>query len=278
VTESTEGGNGAAGDSSAGRCGQDLGRALAAGPRGRQVAMLKGHLRRLVGHDGHPWLAECARIAHTYALTIPEIRDIVSDLAWFSRVAGEPFPDEHMSPPHGLDANMYRLVEVYALGQRLRFDFLFRKLHDRCRAWLDEFDDALILSFAAMASLALRYPDGVDLYAKAVSASDADKRSRHAALMGMWIGQHVEDQAELMLRLCAQMISEGQDDSTLYFRRSRAFARQRKYEAALDDIYRAMEMLGPDQNDIHQDYVRELQIIGSRIEAERSVRIPRHNA
>ncbi|RBQ14022.1 hypothetical protein DP939_42865 [Spongiactinospora rosea] len=234
--------------------------------------MITEHLQWLIGQDGHPWIHELSVIAVEQKLTNTVLRDVVSDVAWLSRDAGEPIPEENKSIPSGVDRDVYRLVEMYAVAQRLRFDFLFQQLYDRCRAWLSETSDALILSCAAMAAMGLRHPDGLDLYKKAIEAPDADKVVRHVALTAVWIGQHIPEQASLMLSLCSDMISKGENDANLYFRRCRAWTRLARYEEALDDIFRAMHMLGHSQNAIHQDYVREWQIILSHMEQERSLK------
>ncbi|MEU4576346.1 hypothetical protein [Nonomuraea sp. NPDC023979] len=135
-----------------------------------------------------------------------------------------------------------------------------------------EYDDALIRAFAAYAALGLRHPDALNLYRQSIDASDADQVSRHVCLDGLWMGDHITDQAQLLLDLSGYMIGRGEGGGNLYFRRARAFSRLGDTERARFDVYRAIDMLPPGNNAIHQDYVREMQIISTRADLEEAGR------
>ncbi|WP_214327259.1 tetratricopeptide repeat protein [Nonomuraea sediminis] len=223
--------------------------------------MIREYLRMRVGEEDHEWIRELAVLAKTEKLTVPEIRDLTSNLAWDSRAAGEAIPGEDLQPYGVVDPDLYRLIVVYVRGQRLRFDFLFRELHESAQKWLREFDDALIRAFGALGAFGLRLPDGRELYRQSDSAKDADRSSRYVLLAALWTANHLPEQGEMLLSLSSKMVGLGETSPNLYFRRARAFSRLGKYEEAEDDVFRAMELLGTDANDIHADYMREWQLV-----------------
>lgn len=246
----------------------DLMRLLEKSPRSQRVQLIGERVRRLVGLEGHPWMAELALIADEQHLSVPELRALTSDLGWASRDAGDAVPVEDMRPGCPVDLDLFRLIVVYTRGQRLRFDFRFRQLHECAHTWLSEYDDALIRAFAAYAAFGLRQPDALNLYKQSIDALDADQVSRHVCLDGLWMAQHLPEQAGLLLDLSGYMIGRGEGGGNLYFRRARAFSRLGQTEKALDDVYRAIDMLPAGNNAIHQDYVREMQIIATRADLE----------
>ena len=74
-----------------------------------------------------------------------------------------------------------------------------------------------------------------------------------------------------MLDLANAMIQAREADGTVYFRRAAAYRLLGEFPAALDDIDRALSMLAPGNNEIHQDYLRERQLIGLAIQVERRI-------
>ncbi|GIH67556.1 hypothetical protein [Microbispora siamensis] len=242
----------------------DIDRLLLDAPRNQRSSLIRDHLAERVGDDSLEWIDDLARRAANHGLTIHEVRSIVTDLAWISRDRGERLPSDTAPVPSsaGEYYELFRLVRSYALGQRLRFDFKFDSLRDVSQHWLSEFDnDALILSFVAFAALGLRLPHGLDLYERAINAPDADRRTRHVCLAGMWLAYHVEGQAEKMLELSGQMMAKGEIDENVFFRRASALRKLKKYEQALQEIDHAIHMLGIGNNAVHQDYVRERESI-----------------
>ncbi|MEU1393739.1 MULTISPECIES: hypothetical protein [unclassified Nonomuraea] len=263
----------AAGEGGAqGRYGHDLKRVLGAVRTSERVGVLVEHLRWLVGEVGFPWISELARVGKAEKLSAAEVRDLTSELAWASREAGEQIPAKDTAPIGEVDKDVYGLVLAYVRAQRLRFDFKFRELLGAVEEWRREYHDALFLSMAAFASCGLRLPDGLTLYKKSIEAEDADKVSRHVSLTAIWMAQHVENQGTLLLELAEDMITRGEADAVLYFRRSRAFAQLGDYERAVDDIHRAMDLTPPDNNRVHADYFHEWQNILARWDTERWAR------
>jgi hypothetical protein len=63
------------------------------------------------------------------------------------------------------------------------------------------------------------------------------------------------------------MIRGGEGNETVYFRRATAYRMLGDFSAALDDIDLAFSMLSPGNNEIHQDYLRERQLIGLAIQS-----------
>ncbi|MBG0814650.1 hypothetical protein [Planomonospora sp. ID82291] len=242
----------------------DIDQILLDAQKNQRASLIKDYLAKNVGDDSLDWIGELCVKAVKYGLSIQEIRSVVTDLAWISREKGERLPSEAVPIPVSAHQHydLYRLVRAYALGQRLRFDFKFDSLRDVSQGWLNDFDsDALILSFVAFAALGLRQPHGLDLYQRALDAPDADRRSRHVCLSGMWLAYQVEGQAEKMLELSGQMMAKGEIDENVFFRRASALRKLGKYEQALEEIDHAIHMLGIGNNAVHQDYVRERESI-----------------
>jgi tetratricopeptide (TPR) repeat protein len=252
-----------------GRFGRNLSQILDETRKSERMGVVIDHVRWLVGEDGYPWISELARVAKSERLTPAELRDATSELSWMSREAGEPIPGNDLAvASEDVDKETFALTLAYVRGQRLRYDFRFREILHCVEDWRREHDDALFCALAAFAACGLRLPDGLTLYKKSIQCDDADKVSRHVSLTAIWMAQHVPEQAILLLELADEMITHGEADAVLYFRRARAYARLRDYERALDDIYRAMDLVGPDQNLVHADYVRDWQLIVTRIDLE----------
>jgi tetratricopeptide (TPR) repeat protein len=153
-------------------------------------------------------------------------------------------------------------VLAYVHGQRFRFDYKFEPLQAHTHLWLDEFcDDALVLALAAFACLGARSPRGLELFHKSVGAADADTKSRHVCLAAMWFADHVPDQPEIMLSLSNRMMTAGVLDSNVFYRRAYALRKLGRYEQALEEVDRAISLLDIGNNRVHQDYVRERELI-----------------
>ncbi|MEU8394927.1 hypothetical protein AB0C28_07055 [Nonomuraea sp. NPDC048892] len=257
-----------------GRFGQELSRILGESSRADRIQILVDHVGWLVGEEGDwPWVGELARVAKSAHLTLAEVRDVSSEVAWRSRQAGEEMPPADLAPDKGIDAEVFGIVLAYVRGQRFRFDFRFQELYSAAEEWRRIYpDDALMCAFGAFAACGLRLPDGLSLFRASVEAADADKVSRHVSLTAAWMAQYLPEQATLILELAGRMITLGEGDAVLYFRRARGHSRLGQYERALDDIYRAMDLLGSGQTDVHADYVREWQIICAEMAMEQKAR------
>ena len=121
-------------------------------PAAERPAVLVDHLAVRASSDGLDWIADLARSAEQYGLSVPELRRTATDLAWMARVAERRYPGAlEWGVARGLSGSRtHWLVLAYVHGQRLRFDYRFREILARCNEWLTEFhDDALILSLVA---------------------------------------------------------------------------------------------------------------------------------
>lgn len=242
----------------------DLNERMRLVPAAERPAVLVDHLALRASSDGLDWIADLARGADHYGLSVPEIRRAATDLAWMARVAEQRYPGElEWGAARGLGGSRtQRLVLAYVHGQRLRFDYRFREILARCNEWLTEFhDDALILSFAAFGGLGSRALNGLDLYTRAVQAPDADSKSRQVALTAIWFADHLEEQADTLLRLSDQMMARGEDNENIHYRRAAALRRLGRYDEALTEIDLAIDLFGVGNMLVHEQYAQERRTI-----------------
>lgn len=233
-------------------------------PAGERAAVLVDHLAPRTSSDGLDWIADLARGVERYGLDVPEVRRAATDLAWMARVAEQRYPgDLEWGAAGGLSGSRtQRLVLAYVHGQRLRFDYRFREILERCNAWLAEFhDDALILSFAAFGGLGSRALNGLDLYDRAVQAPDADRKSRQVALTAIWFADRLDEQPDTLLRLSDEMMARGDDDANIHYRRAAALRRLGRYDEALTEIDLAIDRFGVGNMLVHEQYAQERRTI-----------------
>lgn len=209
------------------------------------------------------WPALLSGAVVDYGLNLHEIRSIATDLAWLARRRGDPLPDFPVGDSPADVNSVSDLINLYLIGQRLRFDFKFSELRHVAQSWPNrEPEDALVTSFLAFSALGERSPEAVELLNRALNLFDADRRTRHICLAGIWSAHHLEGQAQLLLRLCNLMFDLGEGDGNVHFRRAAAFRKLDRFAEALDDVNQAMAMLPPGNNDVNQDYLRERELIG----------------
>jgi tetratricopeptide (TPR) repeat protein len=233
-------------------------------PATERPAVLVDHLASRASSDGLDWIADLARGADAYDLSVPEIRRAATDLAWIARVAEQRYPGElEWGAARGLSGSRtQRLVLAYVHGQRLRFDYRFREILARCNKWLTEFhDDALIMSFAAFGGLGSRALNGLDLYNRAVQAPHADSKSRQVALTAIWFADHLDEQPDTLLRLSDEMMARGEDNENIHYRRAAALRRLGRYDEALTEIDLAIDLFGVGNMLVHEQYAQERRTI-----------------
>ncbi|WP_412543043.1 tetratricopeptide repeat protein [Longispora sp. K20-0274] len=227
-----------------------------------RVARLAEHLSAKVRSDSPAWIGELASRSERHGLSLAELRTAAGDLAWLARDVGQRYPGSADWDAAVGAGHRHRLVLAYVTGQRLRFDFKFEALQAYTYSWLTEFaDDALILGLAAFAALGNRTARGLDLYRQALDAPDADSKSRHLCLHAIWFADHVPDQAQLLLDLSNAMLAKGPGDANIFYRRAYALRKLGRYDQAIEEVDRAIGMLGTGMNAVHQDYVRERELI-----------------
>jgi hypothetical protein len=232
-----------------------------------EIKNLITRLERSAEITGRPdlWIRELTEAAERLHPSTARLRSIATHVTWIARRCGQPVPTGGELCG---DVGIGGLLHLYACGQRFRFDFNFSRL----AAFLSQHQDsphaadALVQSFSAFAKLGAREPDAVAQLRHVLGLSDLDTRARQVCLAGLWSAYTLPEQGTLMLDLANAMIQAGEADGTVYFRRAAAHRILREFSAALDDIDHAMSMLPPGNNEIHQDYLRERQLIGLAIQ------------
>lgn len=210
------------------------------------------------------WIFETADLVERYDVPMEYVRGIIADLTWYARDVGQRLPseDDWRSAADQSDPNAARRALVYVHGQRLRFDFKFEELDNRCSVWLPDYrEDGFVAGLAAFAALGMRSDRGIPLLDRALSLPDADMHCRYVCLHAMWFGTNLERQAERMIQLSDEMIGRGEDWYNLYFWRCYALRRLGRLDEAMDSIDRAIALLPVGMNMIHQDYVREREMV-----------------
>jgi tetratricopeptide (TPR) repeat protein len=230
-----------------------------------RVALLEAELSPTIRADGAlEWVFELAGIAARAELPVEVVRRTASNLSWRSRDVGERVPtqeDRRRCADHPDPAAALRTL-TYVHGARLRFDFKFDELDERCAQWLQDFrDDAYIAAFAALAALGRRSDRGRPLLDRAMSLPDVDSACRTACLHALWFAIDLDDQAQRLMALSDEMIGRGEDGYNLYFWRSFALRRLGRLDEALHSVDRAIALLPVGMNLVHQDYVRERELI-----------------
>ena len=230
--------------------------------RGR---VLVDHFSPLVDTERLEWMWDLSDRFERHALPLPVIRSVTADLAWAARRAARPYPEEAewesalVAAPANL---MRRRVMAYVLGQRLRFDLKLEHLRWWSRRWLEVFaDDALILGLAAFAELGLYNSEGLEFFKRSTQSPNADAKSRHVCLAAIWFANHVRDQPKMLLELSSEMISKGEVNSDVYYRRSLGLRRLGRYNDALQAIDRAMSIRDSGDLEVFQNYARERELI-----------------
>jgi tetratricopeptide (TPR) repeat protein len=246
-------------------CGID--HALADEPSpNQQIELVKQVVAPLMTPDSMDWVFVLADLTDRNGLSLDVIRRCAANLAWSARELGQRVPDEDdwrrcdRSPS---PAAARRLL-TYVHGYRLRYDFKFDQLAGATRSWLAELpDDALVRSLAAFAALGQRSERAEPLLSRVTVAPDYDRSCRWVCLHGLWFGQHLPDQADRILALSDEMIGRGDDDSNLYYWRALALRRLGRLDEALASVDLAISLLPVGLNPVHQDYVRERELIST---------------
>jgi tetratricopeptide (TPR) repeat protein len=229
------------------------------------VATLEEEISPLIRTDGSlDWIFRLAEIVARADVPIAIVRRVCGDLAWASRQVGQRMPDhddQRYCAGHA-DPVMAARVLSYVHGSRLRFDFKFEELDERCSQWLRDFpDDAYIASLAALAALGGRSDRGRALLDRAMGLPNVDSPCRYVFLHALWFAIDLEDQAEQIITLSDEMIDRGEDGYNLYFWRSFALRRLGFLDEALASVDQAIALLPTGMNQVHQDYVRERELI-----------------
>lgn len=180
----------------------------------------------------------------------PDDRVKVGELAWRSRerVLEHPEPEDQSLPAWWFH------------GQRLRFDFRFASMLEAFAKVPDLVErDSLLMALRGFAEVGAR-KGGLETLEAALGMADANQNTRQVALHGLWLSNEVP-YAELSLRTCDLIDELGETDYNTGFRRAAALRKLGRYREAMEAIDEAIELLGTASNDIHQDFVRERELI-----------------
>lgn len=177
----------------------------------------------------------------------------VGRLAWHARSRGADFRTPERRDQ--VDALWYH-------GQRLRYDFRFRELRDRTQEWQDfGVRDPLVDALAAFAQAGLGEARAVE-DVQAVLRRKRTGSINAVCLHALWFAPGPEA-AEACLSLANELIESGGADANVYFRKASSLRKLGEFDQARRSIDYAIGDLSPGQNAIHQDYVRERELIES---------------
>ncbi|GAA2103957.1 tetratricopeptide repeat protein [Actinomadura alba] len=230
-----------------------------------RVALIETAISPLIQAGGSlDWIFELAEIVARAEVPLEVVRRLVANLAWQARDTGQRVPtsdDRRRCSAHPHPTTALRVL-TYVHVARLRYDFKFEQLGVRCAEGLQDFrDDAYIAILAALAALGRRSDRGRPLLDRAVDLPDFDSACRTACLHALWFGLDLPDQAERIMALSDEMIGRGEDGYNLYYWRSFALRRLGRLDEALQSVDRAIALLPVGMNLVHQDYVREREMI-----------------
>ncbi|WP_349828495.1 tetratricopeptide repeat protein [Brevibacterium litoralis] len=196
-----------------------------------------------------------------------EFHKTISDAAWIDREHGraidyEKIVDDELGTPA---SDKLEIIKYEATAQRLRYDFKFSQLDDvNTRESLREGSRSeLLLPFRAFASLGLRMASSKDITAEAMDLNCVNAVGRWIVLHGLWFGTHLEEQSDLMIELSDRMIKKHEIDANLYYWRAFALRNAGDLSDALESIDQALELHDSAQVNVHQDYVRERELINT---------------
>jgi tetratricopeptide (TPR) repeat protein len=219
--------------------------------------------------DGDSWaIIETLAAAADLGVVAAEVRNgAISDLAWDERSHGAPMPTLDELRDGGGDGQGAReLCAVIFIAQRLRYDFKFAELQSFLRDSASHYgDDAMVRALAAFAELGLRTERAGGMVKGALRMPDADSVCRSTILHGLWFHIDLEDQARRIIKLADKMVELGEEDANLYYWRAYALRRDGRYGQALKSIDEAIRRLPANENNVHQDYVRERELIVTMI-------------
>ena len=79
--------------------------------------------------------------------------------------------------------------------------------------------------------------------------------------MAIWFADHVDEQPQVLLDLSNDMMARGEDNDVVHYRRASALRKLGRYEEALTEIDRAIELLGVGNMLVHEQFAQERRTI-----------------
>ncbi|MFJ1931716.1 hypothetical protein ACIPLC_15955 [Kitasatospora sp. NPDC086801] len=215
---------------------------------------------------GRPWTGEAARWLSRAHANWQTSAALASHLTWYARsrrnsALAHLTGTNHLTQPGTDRTHAQALRHIHLAG--LRFDFRCRSIQQLLnqasgseRAHWDPYTRAL----AAFALLGSSARDALDAMDRSLAEAGDNPQVCHALLHGLWLGDGLPDQAERILELAAwPTFDDG--DPIMLFRTATAWRMLGCRAEALTAIDSALEALGPNQPEVHADFVRERALI-----------------
>ncbi|MEU9041419.1 MULTISPECIES: hypothetical protein [unclassified Kitasatospora] len=215
---------------------------------------------------GRPWTGEAARWLSRAHANWQTSAALANHLTWYARsrrnsALAHLTGTNHLTQPGTDRTHAQALRHIHLAG--LRFDFRCRSIQQLLnqasgseRAHWDPYTRALA-AFALLGSSARGALDAMD---RSLAEAGDNPQVCHALLHGLWLGDGLPDQAERILELAAwPTFDDG--DPIMLFRTATAWRMLGRRAEALTAIDSALEALGPNQPEVHADFVRERALI-----------------
>ncbi|WP_320776043.1 hypothetical protein [Streptomyces sp. CRN 30] len=135
--------------------------------------------------------------------------------------------------------------------------------------------DPYVAAMRAFALLGRSRTAGLPLLEAVLARAADDRKVVHALLHGVWLGEALPGQPELMLRLLDSPAFAAGLDAEALFRRASALRRLRRFDEALEAVQSAIDGLDPRAVTVHADCVRERALILMERDLHRDAPPPR---
>ncbi|MFD9484108.1 hypothetical protein [Streptomyces sp. NPDC059991] len=218
------------------------------------------HVADAPGASWHLTALQWMRVA---GATWQESASFCADVAWSARQEGRRAcpPGPAAFTAHAPDPITARtLRHLYLAG--LRYEFRCADIQavlPRESHALDPYTRAL----GVFAALGRSQSTGVTAMHRLLDhpAAAADPKVAHAVLHGLWLGERLPHQGELMLAVLRLEPFARREDPLALSREARAWRKVGDLDAALECVERAFGLLPPASLDLHADLVRERGLI-----------------
>lgn len=247
----------------------------AAGTDEARSRILTEHYLATMRDEPHGWIVALADVVDRHGLSTHVLRRTVSGLSWQARDLGLSVPGDDVLAigPAGTASQTRALALAYAQTYRLRFDFKFAQLEARTRQWRRSFgEDALLRSVAAFAALGNGSPQASELLDGIEQLPDYDSSCRWICLHGLWLAAGTPEHAERALKLSHDIVRAGDENANVYYWRAGVLRQLGRFTDALVSIDLAIDLLEPGSNSVHQDYLRERELVLAGIATEARIR------
>lgn len=214
--------------------------------------------------------SEClqAVIDHIRSADLPprERQQVISNVAWAFRLSDRMTHAAARVLEVAGCSDTRSVAEEFA-AQLLRFDFRFHAILLEAKQWENAHTDVIasIVLFAELGA-GLATEEDVD---KFIASRELNGICYDIVLHGLWLATHLPNQSAKVIELADDLILRGYAGTNTYFRRGCARGAIGEYDAARQDLFTAMDMLGGRAPEVHQDYVRELRYMEMRRELQR---------